>query len=114
MDITRAREIIEVLVDGVNPLTGEVLSQDSCFNELEVIRALYVAKEQLQKAEQLKRRKQPENAGKPWSAEDDKTLEAMYLGGKSEKELSSIFKRTRGAIRSRLAYRGVFSDDKKW
>jgi len=108
MDTTRAREIIEVLVDGVNPMTGEVLSKESCFNEPEIIRALYTAKEQLQKAERLKNRKQPENAGKPWTTEDDMRLKEMYLAGKSEKELCGYFKRTRGAIRSRLNQLGGY------
>ena len=41
MDIKRAIELLKGLADGVNPLTGEVLSpQDSC-NQVEIVRALH-------------------------------------------------------------------------
>lgn len=39
MDILRAKEIIEGLADGVNPLTGEVLSPEDSCNQAEVVRA---------------------------------------------------------------------------
>ena len=41
MDIIRARTIIRSLAEGVDPTTGEVLSEESVFNKPEVIRALY-------------------------------------------------------------------------
>ena len=41
MDICHAKELLTVLADGINPLTGEVLpSSDSC-NQVEVVRALH-------------------------------------------------------------------------
>ena len=40
MDIIRAKELLETLADGVNPITGEILSGcDSC-NQVEIVRAL--------------------------------------------------------------------------
>ena len=41
MDISRAKEIISALAEGVDPTTGEVLSEDSVCNKGEVVRALY-------------------------------------------------------------------------
>ncbi len=42
------------------------------------------------------------NAYMPWSAEADSELERLWCEGKSTKELSEIFGRKRGAIRSRV------------
>ena len=41
MDTVRAREIIRSLADGIDPTTGEVLSEESVYNKPDVIRALY-------------------------------------------------------------------------
>ena len=49
MDINRAKEIIHCLADGVDPLTGEVLSSNHVCNQPDVIRALHVAERALQK-----------------------------------------------------------------
>ena len=40
MDIQRAKELLAVLSDGVNPLTGEVLPEDDSCNQVEIVRAL--------------------------------------------------------------------------
>lgn len=42
------------------------------------------------------------NAYKPWSQEDDDRLELLFCEGKTTKELSKIFQRRQGAIRSRV------------
>lgn len=39
MDILRAKEIVEILADGVNPMTGEILSEGDSCNQAEVVRA---------------------------------------------------------------------------
>lgn len=41
-------------------------------------------------------------AYEPWSTEADEKLRTLFQQGKTVKELSEIFGRTRGAIRSRL------------
>lgn len=42
------------------------------------------------------------NAYKPWTQEDDNKLEKLFCEGKTTKELSEIFQRKPGAIRSRV------------
>ena len=60
MDIIRAKELLQILADGVNPLTGEVLpAEDSC-NQPEIIRALNAV---LAAISEKKPKNQPENAG---------------------------------------------------
>jgi len=108
MDIVYVKNILKALADGINPLTGEVLSPaDSC-NQPVIIRALYTAVAELEKAEKKNKVQQnlPENAGKPWSPEDDEMLCRMYDQGCSSSEICASFKRTKGAIASRLARLG--------
>lgn len=105
MDVIRAKELLEALADGVNPLTGELLSKyDSC-NQPDIIRALHVAVRQLEKSE--KRVKNlPENAGKPWTEEDERTLARMFDQHCSKREICAYFKRTQGSIAARLVRLG--------
>lgn len=42
------------------------------------------------------------NAYKPWTREDDDKLELLFCEGKTIKELSELFQRKQGAIRSRV------------
>ena len=102
MDISQASEIIEALANGINPVTGEVFLKDHCINEPDIIRALYIAAEELKKIEKDKIHKSSANAGKPWSKADDELLSKLFDEGKSTKELSEYFQRTRGSICSRL------------
>lgn len=44
------------------------------------------------------------HAGQPWTAEDDNRLEELFCKGKNTNELATIFKRTTGAIRSRIKH----------
>ena len=48
------------------------------------------------------KRKQYPNAYKSWSVEDDELLMALYNENRNIKDLTSIFKRNEGAIRSRI------------
>ncbi len=102
MDINRAREIVAILAEGIDPTTGEVLSDDNVCNKPEVLRALYAV---LKQTDSYK--KQVENAGKPWTKEDDELLVKLYKSGSSTKELKEKFKRTTGSIRSRLKLLGL-------
>ena len=43
MDITYAKELLEMLADGVNPITGEVLPESDSCNQPDIIRALHLA-----------------------------------------------------------------------
>ena len=51
MDIAYAKKLLETLADGVNPVTGEVLSDEDSCNQPDVIRALHLAATCLEKAE---------------------------------------------------------------
>lgn len=111
MDIERAKELLSALADGVDPLTGEVLDRDNVCNKPEIIRALHMAVYELDKCEKKTVKKHlPENAGKPWTEEDEDRLCEMFDSGASRRELCRQFQRTPGALASRLEQLGKLRD----
>ena len=104
MDINKAKEIISVLAEGVDPTTGEVLESDNVCNKSEVVRALYTVLEVLNKKTQ---NNLPENAGKPWTPEEENQLKELYNKGLTKKEISKELCRTPGSISSRLVRLGL-------
>ena len=107
MDITRAREIIGALAEGIDPTTGEVLPNDHVCNKGEVVRALYVA---LDTMTAKPKRNQPENAGKPWTPEDEHLLREMYVSGTPKKEICQTLKRTVTSVAARLVHMGLIDN----
>lgn len=108
MDKAYATQILETLADGINPTTGELLSPDDSCNQPDVIRALHEAAAALKKAKDKK--PLPENAGKPWTAEDEEELKRMFEAGCSKKDICAYFKRTEGSIAARLVRLGLIQD----
>lgn len=99
-----SQDIIQRIIYGVNPITGESLDNNHfCANE-QIIDALEDAIVALNKEEERKKRRenQPKNTGAKWSKELDTNLISLFEEGKGIKELSEIFERTSGAIRTRL------------
>ena len=104
MDINRAKEIIEALAEGIDPTTGELLSEDHVCNKGEVVRAFYSVLETLDK----KRKKAlPENAGKVWTNEEEILIKQLYSDGLSTRSIADKLGRSAGSIRSRLKRMGL-------
>ena len=53
---------------------------------------------------------QPENAGKPWTEEDEEILSRMFDTGCTKKEICNHFQRSQGAIAARLVRLGKIRD----
>jgi LmbE family N-acetylglucosaminyl deacetylase len=113
MEISEALKIIHALADGVNPLTGEVFSDNSPYQHPQIIRALFVAIRALEQAEkkQASKRELPGNAGKPWDAEEDVQLSEGFDAGMTISQLAHKHQRTSGAIESRLVKSGKLPPD---
>jgi hypothetical protein len=110
MDIIRAKEIVSLLAEGVDPTTGEVLPEDHVYNKAEVVRALYTVLNHMD--DDKPKKELPENAGKPWTTEDDEKLKQYFLSGISRKEICTAFGRTSGSITSRLVRLGMIEQRK--
>lgn len=102
MDIERAKGLLQRLAEGVDPLTGEVLPQEHVCNQPEIIRALYCVLGELDGIKTKPAKSQPENAGKPWTPEDDACLCKMLDAGVSKWDMCKHFQRSRRAIEARL------------
>ncbi len=117
MELQTARQIIDTLAQGIHPVTGEVMPEDSPYNAPPVIRALFAVSQALDggtpaaaaAAARPKRERAnlPPNTGKPWSADDDEQLRLGFSAGTPTKDLAASLGRTRWAIESRLVKLGL-------
>jgi hypothetical protein len=107
MNRAEAKQTLEALANGIDPVTGEIFSGASPFDHPQVIRALFCAVRELDKREKRARpRDLPDNAGKPWPEEEDARLLNGFDAGVPVKELAERHARTRGSIESRLIRHG--------
>ena len=106
MERDKVLKILKALADGTDPSTGEQFPIGSAYQYPDTVRALYYAVQALEGSAQLKERSaqknQPENAGRPWSEEEDTRLGKEFDAGKTVLELADEFKRSRIAIEARL------------
>lgn len=107
MDEAKALGIVAALADGINPLTGEVFTQDSPYQSADVVRALFLARSALESRRRNRSRDAlPANAGKPWSAEEDAQLLGQFDRGLAVAELARAHERTAAGIQARLEKHG--------
>ncbi len=107
MDITRAKEIVSTLAEGVDPTTGEILPTDHICNNVEVVRAFYAL---LQQEMPASKKKMPENSGKKWTEEDDELLKELFERGMKRSQLQKTFMRSRASIEARLVKLGLIEE----
>lgn len=111
MDIIRAKEIVQMLADGEDPSTGEVLVDDSVYNKPEIIRALYTVLGALTEKEfvaaNIMKQDPLRNAGKPWTEIEDAKLQDEFLSKIKISDIAKEHGRTYGAIESRLEHLGL-------
>lgn len=101
MELQTARQIIDTLAQGIHPVTGEAMPEDSPYNAPCVIRALFAVSQAVQD-KPVRARALPPNAGKPWQAEEDTQLAAAFAGGTALKQLALEAGRTPLAVEARL------------
>ena len=104
MDIIKAREVIRILANGVDPTTGEVLPAESVYHSPEVIRALFTILEATAPASQNFPHR---NAGKPWTNVEDEKLKDEFTAKMKISDIAKEYGRTYGAIESRLDHLGL-------
>lgn len=114
MELQIARQIIDTLAQGIHPVTGEAMPEDSPYNAPPVIRALFAVSRALDAQESMalehpitralapKRKETPPNAGKAWSRLEDTALERAFDAGIAMKQVAQELGRTPYAIEQRL------------
>ena len=112
VNTTGAREILQSLVDGVDPFTGKELPKDSLFNEVKLIRALIFAVNVLERDELkvARRSSLPKNVGRPWEPSEETQLVKAFKSGVSTAEIALQHGRTARAIEHRLVLLGLMSE----
>ena len=107
MDIVHAIEMLSILADGVNPITGEILPDSDSCNQVEVVRALHKVINYLNNAELSPKKNKPENAGKAWSDSEKEELVNEFRSGMNLSEIARKHGRSRGSIEAKLAQTGL-------
>ncbi|HEX7887781.1 MAG TPA: hypothetical protein VF522_00360 [Ramlibacter sp.] len=114
MELQIARQIIDTLAQGIHPVTGEAMPEDSPYNAPPVIRALHAISRALEGAvatpaaapEPARRRAPPPNAGKAWTGQEDAALETAFDAGIPLKQVAQELGRTPFAVEQRLVKLG--------
>ena len=106
MELQAARQIVDTLAQGIHPVTGEVMPEDSPYNAPPVIRALVAVSQALQGPPPRASRELPPNAGKPWSDEDDQALAVAFDAGTDIRTMMNALGRTRYSVEARLVKLG--------
>jgi hypothetical protein len=120
METAKTVEILKALAEGIDPGTGESFPAGSSYQQPDTVRALFAAIRLLEKPPAMAAspasvppgtatspgKSAPENAGRPWSEEEDARLGRTYDAGKSIEELAGMHKRSKWAIEARLARLG--------
>ena len=80
MNQPRAKQILQKLIQGIDPVTGEELSRETVLQHADVLRALLVGLSALEMtaARALRRSQLPDNVGQAWTTEEESRLVAEF------------------------------------
>ncbi len=108
MNQSEALGVVRSLANGVDPVSGEAFPAESLYQRADIVRALFVAAEALERSERFSRRREdlPPKAGQPWTEDEDRKLLASFDAGRGLLELAAAHERTQTGIRARLVKYG--------
>lgn len=111
MQVKRAREILDSLLHGVDPIKGRDLSIDSVLQDPDVLRALLAAIEALNDsvARATRRSQLPRNIGRTWTPKEHEELLREFHASKPLVEIAASHGRTLRAIEARLQNAGLIT-----
>lgn len=115
MTTPRPIDILNALIQGLDPHSAAPLAPDSVVHRAEVLRALLAAAAALEQATaRAQRRAQlPDNVGRPWSEAEVAQLVAGLRAGESPAALAEKHRRTLRAIEARLERMGLMRPDQR-
>lgn len=104
--------ILQALIAGVDPESGEPLPNDSTLHQPGVIRALLAGLSALEltTARALRRAQLPDNVGSTWTTEEESRLVAAFKNGELPEVISKKHGRTLRAIEARLQKLGLITE----
>lgn len=115
MKSARAHEILQALVEGNDPITGEPLPPKSTLHHGDVLRALVKAVDvlKLDVARQGRRAALPKNVGRSWSKTEETELARRFRAKESIETIATQHGRTTRAIESRLQRLGLITANER-
>ena len=107
----KARQILQSLIQGVDPFNGEEIAAGTVLQRADVLRAMLAGVAALeQSAVRTARRKQlPVNVGRPWTQEEDLQLTGEMQANATLQDIAARHGRTLRAIEVRLEKFGLIS-----
>jgi len=113
--IKKARTVIQSLVHGLDPETGEDLPKEDTANRIEVNRSMSIALTALEQVEarMVRRSQLPEGVGKTWTEEEEQQLKAEFAGSEPIPLIATKHSRTVRAIEARLERIGLLRPDQR-
>lgn len=111
----KARAVLQSLVHGLNPVTGDELPREDIVNNIEVNRAMSTAIMALdQMTARLTRREMlPEKVGKGWTEDEEHQLRDAFNRSESLLDIATKHGRTLRAIEARLDRLGLLAADQR-
>jgi hypothetical protein len=115
MQEQRARKILQSLIQGVDPATGEELPGETILQQADVLRALLAGVSALEQvsARAQRRAQLPDNVGLTWSADEELNLVSAFQAGDALADIAAKHGRTLRAIEARLERLGLLTPDQR-
>ena len=107
----RARQILQALIQGIDPFNGEELAPGTVLQQADVLRALLAGVAALEHgAARASRRAQlPRNIGRAWTDDEQVALIDAFHAGQSLEQVAAEHGRTLRGIEARLEKLGLIT-----
>lgn len=115
MQEQRARQILQSLVQGVDPFNGQELPSGTVLQHADVLRALLAGVAALEQgaARTTRRSQLPQNVGRAWSPQEQSALIDAFQAGEILTEVAARHGRTLRAIEARLEKLGLITANER-
>lgn len=112
---SRAKQILQSLIQGNDPVTGEELPRETVLQQADVLRALLAGLSalELMAARALRRAQLPDNVGQTWTTEEEGRLVDAFKRGETPVAIAHEHGRTLRAIEARLEKLGLISAEER-
>jgi hypothetical protein len=111
MQEQKARQILQSLIQGIDPFSGEELSVDTVLQQADVLRAMLAGVAALEEGAQrsARRAELPTNTGRPWTQEEEHALITHVQAHLPLKDIATKHARTLRGIEARLEKLGLIT-----
>jgi hypothetical protein len=111
----KARNVLQSLIQGLDPETGADLPKDAIVNHIEINRSMLIAVTAMEQVEarMLRRAQLPESVGKTWTGEEEQQLKDEFARSEPIPLIATKHERTIRAIEARLERLGLLTSDQR-